>query len=231
MKRHIIFFDLGQTLINEWNFIDFFDMKFIEILNGFGARIDKRIYKAIRDSVIRNRSIGSGGIKELVIEVCRLITQQHYHKLIVDRLEPQILEWQKNLFRFFDDAPETITNLSKQYELGIIANQTVDSLKLLNHYNLNQFFKIKVISSEVKLKKPDPRIFTLAMKLALSKPEDCIMIGDRLDTDIGPANELGLTTIRTENSLFKLQQPTDKFEQPTYTVAKLSEIPQVLHNL
>jgi HAD superfamily hydrolase (TIGR01549 family) len=231
MKQHIIFFDLGQTLINEWNFIDFFDMKFIEILNGFGARIDKRIYKAIRDSVIRNRSIGSGGIKELVIEVCRLITQQHYHKLIVDRLEPQILEWQKNLFRFFDDAPETITNLSKQYELGIIANQTVDSLKLLNHYNLNQFFKIKVISSEVKLKKPDPRIFTLAMKLALSKPEDCIMIGDRLDTDIGPANKLGLTTIRTENSLFKLQQPTDKFEQPTYTVAKLSEIPQVLHNL
>jgi HAD superfamily hydrolase (TIGR01549 family) len=231
MKRHIIFFDLGQTLINEWNFIDFFDMKFIEILNGFGARIDRRNYKAIRDSVIRNRSIGSGGIKELVIEVCRLITQQHYHKLIVDRLEPQILEWQKNLFRFFDDAPETITNLSKQYELGIIANQTVDSLKLLNHYNLNQFFKIKVISSEVKLKKPDPRIFTLAMKLALSKPEDCIMIGDRLDTDIGPANKLGLTTIRTENSLFKLQQPTDKFEQPTYTVAKLSEIPQVLHNL
>ena len=231
MKRHIIFFDLGQTLINEWNFIDFFDMKFIEILNGFGARIDKRIYKAIRDSVIRNRSIGSGGIKELVIEVCRLITQQHYQKLIVDRLEPQIIEWQKNLFRFFDDAPETITNLSKQYELGIIANQTVDSLKLLNHYNLDQFFKIKVISSEVKLKKPDPRIFTLAMKLALSKPEDCIMIGDRLDTDIGPANKLGLTTIRTENSLFKLQQPIDKFEQPTYTVAKLSEIPQVLHNL
>ena len=231
MKRHIIFFDLGQTLINEWNFIDFFDMKFIEILNGFGARIDKRNYKAIRDSAIRNRSIGSGGIKELVIEVCRLITQQHYQKLIVDRLEPQIIEWQKNLFRFFDDAPETITNLSKQYELGIIANQTVDSLKLLNHYNLDQFFKIKVISSEVKLKKPDPRIFTLAMKLALSKPEDCIMIGDRLDTDIGPANELGLTTIRTENSLFKLQQPIDKFEQPTYTVAKLSEIPQVLHNL
>ena len=75
MKRHIIFFDLGQTLINEWNFIDFFDMKFIEILNGFGARIDKRNYKAIRDSVIRNRSIGSGEIKELVIEVCRLITQ------------------------------------------------------------------------------------------------------------------------------------------------------------
>ena len=57
------------------------------------------------------------------------------------------------------------------------------------------------------------------------------MIGDRLDTDIGPANELGLTTIRTENSLFKLQQPIDKFEQPTYTVAKLSEIPHVLHNL
>jgi hypothetical protein len=28
-----------------------------------------------------------------------------------------------------------------------------------------------------------------------------------------------------------LQQPIDKFEQPTYTVAKLSEIPQVLQSI
>jgi putative hydrolase of the HAD superfamily len=56
-----IFFDLGQTLIDEWDFIAYFDQKFLEMLNGFGARIDQRNYHAIRDSIIRDRKIGHAG--------------------------------------------------------------------------------------------------------------------------------------------------------------------------
>jgi putative hydrolase of the HAD superfamily len=54
------------------------------------------------------------------------------------------------------------------------------------------------------------------------------MVGDRLDTDIGPANKLGMKTIRITNSLFKLQRPTNEFEQPKYTVANLGDIPNLL---
>jgi hypothetical protein len=34
-----IFFDLGQTLIDEWDYIAYFDQKFLELLNGFGAKL------------------------------------------------------------------------------------------------------------------------------------------------------------------------------------------------
>ena len=47
------------------------------------------------------------------------------------------------------------------------------------------------------------------------------MIGDRLDTDISPANKFGMKTIRTINSIFKLQEPITEFEQPNYTGYKL----------
>ena len=57
------------------------------------------------------------------------------------------------------------------------------------------------------------------------------MIGDRLDTDISPANKLGMKTIRYTNSLFKLQKPIDESETATYIVNSLSEIPNVLQGI
>lgn len=231
MKRPFIFFDLGQTLINEWGFIDYFDMRFFEMLNGFGARINFRNYQTIRDNVIRNRKIGHGSVRELIFEVCKLICQQGYGKIILERLEPELKEAKRNFFCLFDDAEQTMNSLLIQYDLGIIANQSEDILKILEESKINRFFKVIVISSEVKVRKPDPEIFRLAMNLANTSPEHCIMVGDRLDTDIGPANKLGMKTIRITNSLFKLQQPMNEFEKPTYVVANLSEIANILDKL
>ena len=57
------------------------------------------------------------------------------------------------------------------------------------------------------------------------------MVGDRLDTDICPANTLGMTTIRITDSLFALQVPARECELATYTVAHLSKIPQIVERI
>jgi HAD superfamily hydrolase (TIGR01549 family) len=231
MKHPFIFFDLGQTLIDEWDYIAYFDQKFLELLNGFGARIDQRNYHAIRNSIIRDRKIGHGSVKELVIEVCRLLSPPGYEKVISSRLEPQIKQGRQDLFKFFDDAESTLQRLSKYCEMGIIANQSEDIFQLIEKSGFGKFFKVQTISSSVKLKKPDSKIFELALKEAGHSPKDCVMVGDRLDTDICPANTLGMTTIRTTNSLFALQVPSRICEQPTYTVAHLSEILKLLESI
>jgi putative hydrolase of the HAD superfamily len=230
-KPPFVFFDLGQTLVDEWDFIAHFDTKLLEILNGFGARIDQRNYRAVRDSVIRDRKIGHGSVKELVIEVCRLLSPPGYDRAILSRLEPQIKQGRKEFFRFFDDAEPTLEALSKKCEMGIIANQSGDINDLIETSKLGRFFKVQAISSSVGLKKPDLKIFELALKQAGRPASECVMVGDRLDTDICPANTLGMTTIRTTNSLFALQVPEKKCEQPTYTVARLSEIPPIIERI
>ena len=227
-KRQFLFFDVGQTLVNEWRFIDYFDQRFLELLNGFGARIDVRNYQAVRDSVVRDRRIGNGYIKEIITEVCKLISQTGYDKIIANKLEHELDEGGRNLFRFFDDVEQAIEVLSKQYDLGIISNQSrIPILHLLKYSNVD-IFKVIVLSSDVQMKKPNPKIFQLAVDSAECHPEDCIMVGDRLDIDIGPANKLGMKTIRITNSIFKSQQPIDKFEQPMYTVTNLGDIPKLL---
>ncbi|MFL6474793.1 MAG: HAD family hydrolase [Nitrososphaera sp.] len=230
--RPFVFFDLGQTLIDERDYIAYFDQKFLELLNGFGARIDQRNYRAIRDSIIRDRKIGYGSIKELIVEICRLLSPPGYERVILSRLEPQIKEGRLNLFKFFDDALPTLNTLSKlHYEMGIIANQSEDIVDLIQKAGFNTFFKVQAISSSVKLKKPDSKIFELALRQAGRNAEDCIMVGDRLDTDICPANNLGMTTIRTTNSLFALQVPSRGCENPEYTVSTLSEVPKLLESI
>lgn len=226
-----VFFDLGQTLVDEWRFIEYLDNKLLEVLNGFGARIDFRNYKAVRDNVIRNRMIGNGSTRELIIEICRLITQRGYERIIVDRLENDIQLGRKKLFRFYYDAEETLTILVQNYKLGIIANQSKDVLQLLDRFSFRDFFDVVIISSEVNINKPDPRIFQLAMNRAASDSKRYVMIGDRLDTDIGPANKLGMKTIRYTNSLFGLQKPIDESEIATHVVNRLSEIPDILQEI
>ena len=231
MKYPFIFFDLGQTLVDEWDYIAYFEQRFLELLNGFGARIDQRNYHAIRNSIIRDRKIGHGSVKELVIEVCKLLSPPGYEKVIASRLEPQIKQGRRDLFKFFDDAESTLQRLSKYCEMGIIANQSEDIFQLIEKSGFAKFFKVKAISSSMKLKKPDSKIFELALKQAGYSAKDCIMVGDRLDTDICPANTIGMTTIRTTNSLFALQMPRMACEHPTYTVAHLTEIPRVLESI
>jgi ribonucleotide monophosphatase NagD (HAD superfamily) len=69
------------------------------------------------------------------------------------------------------------------------------------------------------------------MDLAANDSKYYVMIGDRLDTDISPANKLGMKTVRYTDSLFKLQEPIDESETATYVVNSLSEIPNVLQGI
>jgi HAD superfamily hydrolase (TIGR01549 family) len=231
IETPFIFFDLGQTLVDEWRFIEYLDNKLLEVLNGFGARIDLRNYRAVRDNVIRNRMIGNGSTRELIIEICRLVTQHGYERIIADRLEYDIKYGRRELFRFYYDAEQTLSILSQKYKLGIIANQSRDVLQLLDKFNFRDFFNVVIISSEVNMNKPDPRIFQLAMDRVAKSSKRYVMIGDRLDTDISPANKLGMKTIRYTNSLFRLQEPIDASEMATHVVNRLSEIPGILQEI
>ncbi|HEY7733501.1 MAG TPA: HAD family hydrolase [Nitrososphaera sp.] len=232
MDRPFVFFDLGQTLVDESDFINHFDQEFLLLLNGFGARIDERGYRAVRDSVIRDRRIGHGGLSALITEICSLVSSPGYGRIISERLEAQIPKARKDLFRFHDAAQVILRDLEdKGYKMGLIANQSEDILDLLRNSGLDKYFKVSVISSLVGMRKPDPRIFHLALSRAGHEAADCVMVGDRLDTDICPASRLGMKTIRTTNSLFRLQKPTSECENPSFTVSTLFEIPVVLEGI
>lgn len=229
--KPFVFFDLGQTLVSEWDFIDHFDRRFLEVLNGYGARIDMRNYRAVRDSLIRDRKIGHGSVRNLVKEVCKVMLPPGYDEPVVRMMEPAVKEGRRTLFRFAEGAEIVLKELSQKCDLGIIANQSEDIATVLHSSGLDGYFRVKMISGAVGLKKPNPKIFALALNEAERNANECIMVGDRLDTDICPTNKLGMKTIRINDSLFALQEPREECEQPMITVSKLTEVPAAVESL
>ncbi len=100
---------------------------------------------------------------------------------------------------------------------GIAAVQ----LSRLGRSDLEEYFDALVISGELDVAKPDPRIFSIALQRAGSPPhERVLMIGDSLSSDILGAVRVGLDSCwlnpRGEENPFPFS--------PTYEIRALSEL-------
>jgi HAD superfamily hydrolase (TIGR01549 family) len=229
--KPFIFFDLGQTLIDEWDYIRYFDNLLFETLNGYGAKMDYRNYFTLRNNIIFNRMIGSTGFLNIVSLMARLILPKGYDRIIFDKLKGSLLENKKKLIKLYNEVYHIIPLLSNTYSLGIISNNSSGSADLLVKNNLIQYFKTIHLSLDMGVKKPDPIVFNKAVEASCISKEYCVMIGDRLDIDIFPANELGIKTIRTLNSIYKVQKPISKKEEPLFAIKSLTELPNILSSI
>ena len=70
-------------------------------------------------------------------------------------------------------------------------------------------------------------IFNIALSKINSKPQECIMIGDRLDNDIIPASNLGMKTIWIRQGLAIYQDIKLGIKHADYVVSSLKEIKEV----
>jgi putative hydrolase of the HAD superfamily len=82
--------------------------------------------------------------------------------------------------------------------LGIVSNTIVPPHCLDQHLadeGLLQYFPVRVYSSEVRYRKPHPRIFELALELIGVPAHRTLFIGDLLKADIAGAKKAGMHTI------------------------------------
>ncbi len=129
----------------------------------------------------------------------------------------------------FPDAAPVLEALKRRgFRLGVIANQAPGSRERLAKWDLLQYFDVIVASAEAGVDKPDPAIFRMALEQASCRPENAIMVGDRLDNDIRPAKALGMTTVRMKKGLAIYMKPACEAEVPDYTVDSLSEMQSIL---
>ena len=124
----------------------------------------------------------------------------------------------------YPEAENVLRELSKQYKIGIIANQELGSEKRLENLGLLKYIDLVIASAEEGISKPDLRIFQIALDRANCKPEEAIMIGDRLDNDIIPAKRIGMATVWIKQGFGGLSKPNEVTEQPNYTINNLVEL-------
>lgn len=113
-------------------------------------------------------------------------------------------------------------------KLGLAANQPPSSLEALDAAQFGQYFAWREVSGTLGYRKPDHRLFLAACNGLRVAAEECVMIGDRIDIDIAPASQLGMTTVLFRTGSHRAQYPRSWLEVPDYEVSSAEELAGVL---
>ena len=95
-----------------------------------------------------------------------------------------------------DGAMEILEELSKKCLIGVLTNGFTEvQYRKLHSTGLDRYIQRMVISDEIGIQKPDPRIFRYAEQETGATPETTIMIGDNPENDIQGALNAGWQAI------------------------------------
>jgi putative hydrolase of the HAD superfamily len=86
------------------------------------------------------------------------------------------------------------------FELGVVSNGCGNVEKLCADFGYTPFLSAIVDSRCVGVCKPDPAIFSHALKQLGREPGEAMMVGDSFERDIVPAKRLGMTTAWLEGA-------------------------------
>src|SRR5215813_1069272 len=200
-----VFFDIGDTLVDEADFARFRHASIYEFLARRGCPVTQEQY----GSDLNNLSMqGRMTLFDQLLWLARrnggdtLLAMAIFRDYIL-RVAPEAPQ----RFVPFPDAKETLLQLAHpangrrhSYQLGIIANQPTWIRRRMEDWGLLQLFRAEtiVISDEVAVSKPRLEIFQFALQQAQAAPHEAVMVGNDYINDISPAKQLGFQTIWIE---------------------------------
>ncbi|MCX7609048.1 MAG: HAD family hydrolase [Anaerolineales bacterium] len=208
MKISLVLFDLGSTLLyskDPW--LPIFhraDRHLLDVFHTAGQPVEKRHLNE-GDSpflLAYYADQGSNLIEKTSFRVLREALNQSGFSNIPDSLLRAALDamyavTQQNWYLEEDALPtlETLRHLG--YRLGLISNTSDDRnvQQLLDRHGLRPYFEYIITSAACGIRKPDPRIFQMALEYFGIAPSEAAMVGDTLEADILGAKNLGIYSI------------------------------------
>ena len=130
---------------------------------------------------------------------------------------------------------ETIEQLHRDgFRMGVVSNIISTSLvpHMLREYGIAQYMECVVMSSEVGFRKPDPRIFEIALRQMGASPEETCYVGDTISRDVLGARNAGLgLAVRIDNP--SIAHRDAAFRGPDapkadFVIRELYELPEIL---
>ena len=125
----------------------------------------------------------------------------------------------------FPDVEAVLQDLRETCQLALVTNGAPDlQREKVQGADLTQYFRAIVISGEVGVGKPDPRIFSLALDALARNSSEAVMVGNSLARDIIGAQQAGIRGIWLNRSGIDC----DEGVKPGAEIASLSELRDLL---
>jgi putative hydrolase of the HAD superfamily len=160
----------------------------------------------------------------------RLVLARAFDHLQIDN--PKISEeiadsftiLREEMIQPFSGSVETLRKLhNRGIHMGLITNGNSEFQRAkIRRFELEQYFDFILIESEFGVGKPDPRVFKYGLEQFGASPEEVWMVGDDLEFDMRPAQELGMGTVWVNHANESLL--ADGSIKPTRIICSLAEL-------
>jgi HAD superfamily hydrolase (TIGR01549 family) len=195
-----IIFDYGGTLDTDgvhWS------EKFREAYQHFQFNIDEKIFKDafvysernISDVIKPDFSLKQTYETQIkyqlkYLEKFNIVNGNHY--VIIDKITSYCL---KSVLETVKGSKIILDQLEPEFELGLISNYYGNVETVLNEMDLRKYFKVVLDSAVVGFRKPDIKIFKLALEKLNTNAADTVVVGDSYGNDIAPSKQAGCITV------------------------------------
>lgn len=128
--------------------------------------------------------------------------------------------------RLMPHAKEILTYLRPKYKMYILSNGFTElQSRKMQSAGIAHYFDGMILSEDIGVNKPNPAIFTHALRVAESTAEESLMIGDNYEVDIEGAQRVGIDQVFYNISKKDLNP---EHPQPTFTITSLLELKKIL---
>lgn len=195
-----LFFDLDHTL---WDFDRNSKLAYGQIFKNEGLSLSLDIFieqyeplnlefwRRFRESEITKEELRYQRLKA-TFDACNF----HVDDKAIHRMADFYLEYLPNYNHLFPNCMEMLEKLKGKYKLHLITNgfDVVQEHKVKNS-GLKDYFPYMLTAESAGIKKPDIKIFELALSDTGATPSNSIMIGDSYEADILGGRNAGMRTI------------------------------------
>lgn len=133
---------------------------------------------------------------KLQIELGYLAQNGHFPPAMVDEKAQEIASYCYEIARNnVVKSKQVLEQLSQKYPLVLVSNFYGNLESVLTDFGIRNCFKKVIESASVGERKPDTKIFEIALKALGLKAEEVLVVGDSIKNDIEPAKKLGCATL------------------------------------
>ncbi|CAM2784194.1 HAD family hydrolase [Paenibacillus sediminis] len=148
---------------------------------------------------------------------------------LAEQLAEQFAAERRSRPHVYEETFRILEELKGSVKLLLLTNgcPALQQEKLDGVPQLSAFFDHIVISGKFGVGKPDPSIFHHALELLHIKPEEGLMVGDKLTTDIKGANSVNMKSVWINRNGKKRNDEII----PAYEITHLSELHHIIESL
>jgi len=132
----------------------------------------------------------------------------------------------------YEDAIPCISHMKNLgYRIGIVANQAATAVDALTSHQIAPMIDYMGVSALVGVEKPDPEIYQKALLALGTDPNKTLHVGNRLDTDVLPAQGLGMRTAWILRGEANPNPSSQDLETPDIVLPSLERLPELIASL